>query len=159
MSTPRPKGTSLEIRKEVAKRLAPDVHRWIQGDTDIADIEADLTNILELGAMDGYELAKEIEDKGYCPDANLVEILDNARSYQYDILKKAQVARVSENNLTPIPLETKVKWLSRFPDDIGIVTNNYPDGKSSVFYESKGHVRTGVGSHGFIVPWEELTVI
>ena len=94
------------------------------------------------------------------PDAALVEILDEASSYKHSALSVACVKWVADEGLQPIPIETKV--ISTSPREkaygVGIVTENHKDGRATVYYASKGHVREGIGTHGLILPWEELEI-
>ncbi len=155
--TPRPKAQDQSICIAAAKSLAPKVQKWMETDPmDISEIEADLATAIQW-CSDGYELACALDN--YSPDAALVEILDEASCHKRRALEMAEKEWVKANNIQPIPLETRVTWSRKPEAGIGIVTANHADGKSTVLFESLGHVRSGIGSHGFVVEWEKLEVV
>lgn len=126
-------------------------------DTELSVIEADLAKAMRWND-DGYEMAKAL-DGNYMPDAAFVEVLDETSGLKGAALRSAEADWVKANSIQPIPLETKVTWSRKPEAGIGVVTHNHPDGKSTVAFASLGHVREGTGRHGFVVAWEELTVV
>lgn len=118
------------------------------------DVINDLAKAMRFNA-DGYELARELHSR-YFPNTELVDILDGADWEIRKVLSKAEKEWVIASGASPIPLETRVRW-SKYPDHDGIITANHDDGKATVMYEHLGHVREGIGSHGYIVEWELLT--
>jgi hypothetical protein len=154
MSTPRPTRNDPQILAAAAKRLAPKVKQWLghDDDTPIGDIEADLIMALRYND-DGYEIAKEL-DGTYSPDAQLVEILDDASWDRSRALEIACTAWVEENKLQPIPVGTRVTWPRKKDYGEGVVGHNFPDGRATVAFEKLGQK---VGT-GYIVEWEQLMV-
>lgn len=148
----RPKRSDDFIVREAAKLLAPKVKEWLDDDTELEDIEADLVKAIKYND-DGYEVARSLDGK-YSPDAALVEILDEAGMAKRNAHSKAEVEWVKANNIQEIPLETKVRWSRKAEAGIGVVTKNHPDGKSTVTFASLGQTP---GS-GYIVEWEALTL-
>lgn len=73
----RPAFNSASVTKRTAERLLPKFQEWLDGDTSGSNL-ADLTRALESGDLDGYDLAEKLKRKGYSPDAELVEILNEA---------------------------------------------------------------------------------
>lgn len=146
----RPKRSDETIVREAAKKLAPKVKEWLDDDSQLADIEADLVEATKYND-DGYDVARSL-DGHYSPDAALVEILDDAGWAKRDACSKAEAEWVKANNIQAIPLETKVRWSRKANAGVGVVTKNHPDGKSTVTFASLGQAP---GS-GYIVEWEEL---
>lgn len=162
MSTPaipkRPSRTDKAITKQVAEKLLPAFAQWMKTDdatVDQDDLLNDLIKALDYDD-DGYEIARNLDHSGYSPDAELVGILDAAGGYRRNIHGEACKAWVATNNLQPIPLDTRVRWPGSKPAaGVGIITNNHPDGRSTVSFPSLGHTR----SSGYVVEWEELKIV
>lgn len=158
MITPRPTRKDVEILQAAARTLAPKVKEWLADhETTLDEIEADLVKVLKY-RDDGYDLANSLDGQ-YSPDAALVEILDEASFAKSRALTIAEAKWVEATGIQAIPLETKVRWPAKSSAGIGIVTANHGDGKSTVMFESLGHVREGIGSHGYLVEWEKLEVV
>jgi hypothetical protein len=153
----RPTLHDPEVIAAAARKLAPAVKQWVEdADVTLAKIEADLREAIKF-YDDGYAIARELDGQ-YDPDARLVDILDQAYVAKSDALRALERDWVQANQLQPIPLETKVRWQKKPAAGQGIVVNSYPEGKSTVMFPSLGHVRKGVGCHGCIANWEELTI-
>lgn len=73
----RPEFHSASVIKRTAERLLPKFQEWLDGETSGSNL-ADLTRALESGDLDGYDIAESLKRKGYSPNAELVEILDDA---------------------------------------------------------------------------------
>ena len=86
----------------VAKKLLPKVMEWLEqsGDSfDEADIEADLIKVLDSHDLDGYSLAKELDD--WSPNAELVEVLDDASHLISKAEKNLVRQRLIDENIMP----------------------------------------------------------
>ena len=153
--TPRPTANDAVVLEATAKKLAPQVLQWLGDDsTDLETIVEDLTKAFRYND-DGYEIAKDLESgPGYCPDAALVEILNDAVFIKHSILSKLSEEWVKHMELKGPEVGTKVKWTKTNPigkDKIGTVTRNMEDGKSAVAYE---------GSKGaYHVNWEDMEIV
>lgn len=160
MNPTTPKRPTLhdpEVIAAAARKLAPAVKQWVEDLAEkLAQIEADLREAIKFDD-DGYAIAREL-DSQYYPDARLVEILDQAYGAKTDALRALERDWVQANQLQPIPLETKVRWQKKPAAGVGIVIGNDDAGHSTVMFPSLGHVREGVGRHGYIANWEELTI-
>lgn len=156
----RPSRLDDSVRAAAAKKLAPEVLRWAKSAGDdlllLEDVEADLTKVLGY-STNGYELAKDLEDSHYSPNTELVEILDNAFVHLRQAHTEACIQWL-ENNPMPSPEIGSQVTHSKTPDaGIGTIVSNSPEGKSTVRFPALGHVDKGNnGSHGLILPWEEL---
>lgn len=78
----RPSYSDDYVRRRAAELALEQVKGWDCGESTDADLLRDLMKCLT--AAGGYESAKNLEEKGWSPDARLVEILDN------DFLERAK---------------------------------------------------------------------
>jgi hypothetical protein len=160
MTPKRPSRLNESIRAAAAKKLAPDVLRWAKAGGDhlltLEDVEADLTKVVGY-ATNGYEIAKDLEnDHYYAPDAELVEILDNAFIYISQAHNEACLKWLEENPIPAPEIGSKVTLRDNPQAGVGTILSNSPEGKSTVRFPALGHVETGAGTHGSILFWEEL---
>lgn len=154
---PRPTIHDEEIVKKAAEKLANKVSEWLKDDLTVEEAIEDIYKAIRFND-DGYAIARNLETQGWSPDMELVEILDNASCYILNTLKKAEEIWVKESGLQPFPIESLVKWTRKPAYGVGIVISNHSDGKSTVMFESQGHVRQGTGTHGFVIEWEALVL-
>lgn len=99
--SPRPTFNEA-MRFELAKEIGKEIFDWCNGETSLADCISDCNDIFKYHVNDnGYELAKEFEDKGYFPDTELVEILDRVWSAKDDLIRKAVKKWVTEDDIKP----------------------------------------------------------
>jgi hypothetical protein len=125
----------------------------------------DLKRVLRQGPRDGFEMALSLRE--WTADASLVEWLDgfNTLSAKSD----AETAWVRENipalsEIVPdieevVCYETycvRGEWLKEKVVVRGIVTRIELTGHALVFSTQLGHVRRGLGTHGQLIPWEDL---
>ena len=77
-----------EIVEFIINKILPDVIAWV-GDagTDIDRVKGDLRRAIKYN-YDGYEIACDLDRKGWSPNAKLVEILDNAFLYRTEAIKQ-----------------------------------------------------------------------
>ena len=159
MTPARPKRSDDAIVAAAAKRLAAEVKEWLNDESTLEEIEADLVKAIKYD-NDGYDIARRLDGQ-YSPDAALVEILDNASHFKSSAQTKAEIEWVNANNITPPAIGSKVTYKEHGYDGkliSGEVTENHREGKSTIFCASLGHVKSGTGTHGFIVEWERLTI-
>lgn len=98
----RPKSYSPAVIEAAAKRLLPDVLKWLGEDEDVdGDTLRELAQALR-GNQDGYAIARELEHWG--PDAELVEILDGAGGHIWNAQDAAVKEWVKTNGLKLAPL-------------------------------------------------------
>ncbi len=154
----RPKRYDEAITKAAAKSIAPEVKRWLHDDTTLEQVETDLLKSMRYGGGDGYELAKSIERVGYNPDAELVEILDGVGIAKIRAHDAACREWVTANNIQPPAIGSWVTWPKCHEKNSGQgeVTRNNPEGTSTVCFAALGHIKEGLGTHGYVVAWEEL---
>lgn len=156
----RPKKTDDAILTAAAIRLAADFCKeWpsdFPPDKESMDILIeDLRDTLEQAfELDGYHLAKEMDAKGYDPDARMVEVLDRAYYCVDEELRKACETWVSESGIVPPDVGSRVTCAEC--EGVGQILNNHPDGRSTVCFADMGHSPKGP-TRGRILEWEKLT--
>lgn len=163
----RPTSNTDEIVAVVASRILPKILEWQdeEPEEDHEDEMARQEEILEElrnnidDWHDGYQIARKLEDDGWDPDSELVDILDNLPFYQV----KAEAVRnwIAENNIKPkLTVGTQVKTLassgSKRLVEGEIVDVRLDAGQYTVMVPSLGHVRSGLGTHGNCINWEDL---
>jgi hypothetical protein len=159
MSTPRPSRHSEYVIKAVAAELLKDVRSWID-DPTVTDqsIVQDLENALKWSDVDGYEVAKRLDDKGWSPDSDLVERLESAVYLFHKYHRKQEVDWVKLNGTQAPEIGNMVTFKDYTGKEVaGEVMRNEPDGKSVIHCPLLGHVKEGMGTHGLYVEWERLT--
>jgi hypothetical protein len=156
----RPTRRDAAVVAEAARWLASKVHGWLkEGGDNVSTYEevlSDLVDALKWGDTDGYELAKSLErNRSYDPDANLVEILDEASSVFSRAHTEAQKAWVISSGAKPQfkPGDT-VKFSHGGEKLVGVIEDD-PKG----WYEPEGkHCITVAGRSGKpIVNWEDVS--
>ena len=91
-----------EMKSELAKVIGKEVFEWCNGETPLEDCIEDTKNILRYNINgNGFEIAKDYDDKGYSPDAELVEILDDVCYKASTILEAAVKKWVVEDKIEP----------------------------------------------------------
>lgn len=76
---------SSEMEKELAEIVGKELNNWCNNETPLENCIESSEKVLKWHLNDnGYKLAKEFEDEGFTPDAELVEVLD---SVSYDTIK------------------------------------------------------------------------
>jgi len=158
----RPSRNDDCVKQKAAEEMAPTVMNWAEEDVThtnypnaLKECVADIKNVLACD-LDGYGLCRALEEKGYSPDDDLVEIMGDA----FWVLNRCVTTATKEwlacqPQIAP-PLESVVTAVDGDPIE-GVVAKNYDDGKSLVCIPSKGHVRDGMGTNGAIYAWERLT--
>lgn len=102
----RPTHWSKEIQSVIAEALAPSVLQWVEGnggEPDLPSITGDLEFALARSfGLDGFEIASELKSsKKWRPDAELVEILDDARWKQMEAHDRAVTEWVNLYSIKP----------------------------------------------------------
>jgi hypothetical protein len=156
----RPSRTDFQVITVAAKALVSKVQNWCNDDASTDDETLQhLMDALQYGDTDGYKLASRLEDRhGYDPDEELVDILSAASFKIYDAHKEAVRKWVAENNIQPqfaVGQIVKYKVNRYSKSQTGEITKiDTETAQYTIFDESAGHVRSGVGTIGFVVPYE-----
>ena len=157
---PRPARNAPEVIAIAAEKLLPDVMQWLgNGDEDLLEVLATIKLAIRY-EIDGYAIAKSMEDNSFIePDAELVEILDQASCHLRNALSEVCTEWVNQNRLTGPAIGAKVTSSWHPEAGTGEIIRNDKDGRSLVLFEALGHVKEGLGCHGSLINWEYLTTI
>jgi hypothetical protein len=164
----RPTNHDKEVKLLVIEEILPVILVWFNdnkdNDNNVEEITKDLMDKIE-PYKDGYKIAKDLDDRGWDSDSELVDILDGLDFYTP--LDKLTLMWIQANNIKPkFNVGDKVRVKSRlirstsnkeFYD--GEITKIDPAGKYVVFIEEVGHVRSGNGSHGSYINWGNVEKI
>jgi hypothetical protein len=155
---PRPKRFSENVLEETVDLMMPSVMKWFGSSEDEEEIRDNIKQVLEF-EDDSYQIAKELEDNLYWSvDRELINVLDEVKWRRDEAHKGVVYAWVVQNCVTPkLTLEQKVQFRHKGRILEGIVTKIYEsEAKYLVFSEELGHIRSGVGVHGIVLPYEEV---
>lgn len=157
----RPQRSHPGVVALVADDLMPHIMGWLDNEEDEDEVREQLIDVLD-DFRDGYDMAKRLEDD-HCweSDSELVDILDGASFYSHH--KAAVMAWIRDNGIAPRFPEgqaVKVKQ-SKYDKEIrdGEITKVSEDGNYIVMIPALGHVRSGLGTHGCVLTWEDVEAL
>jgi hypothetical protein len=144
MQSRRPQPLDKGVLENLVGRLFPDVKNWLEeaGEVFSDDLEQDLfdelVDLLEKTytandarcGWDGYVLARELEERGWTPDGELVAILHDAEALAYSSLREEVVRWVAMNGLVPshkVGEPIRVHTHTNEPDLMGQVAIVHPE--------------------------------
>jgi len=140
------------------KKMLPDIKKWSKEDDDEEDILKSLISNYS-SFEDGYTFAKKLdENDSWESDTELVNILDDASNYVREVLIEEEKKWVIENEITPpYQIGDKVSFNYRKKDVIGEIVKIWHDtAKFTIYCESLGHVKSGCGTNGTIINYENV---
>lgn len=159
--TSRPTRGDPAVRAKAIAALADDCARWEGGEGLAVNWIAALQGLSLYG--NGYELARNLESAAYIdPDAELVEILDSARTYLWYAHDEAVAAGVQASNIKPsLPIGQRAKYRSKLGTITGFQENiaSYlfvPDADKEYFANGGGNVVAYESVHLVPVSSEEV---
>lgn len=160
MSTPERPGPNDEaVDALLAERMLGRVLDWLrqsgEKDPDGDEVREELEEVMEL-ETDGYQIARNLDNKGWDVDADLVAILDSAQSKRYFIANELVAKWVTDNNiLPPLAVGAIVGFKQERNTYAGEITKiDAKHATYTVFCGELGHVREGNGTYGVILPYE-----
>ncbi len=163
---PRPKRYDKDILRAAAAKLAPRVQEWArESDEMLLSITDDVYKALDCFQLDGYELAQQMEREGYEANAELVEILDDARWAASECHDAAVKEWVKLYNIKPpLGVGARVSFESYDPAskrrgtfEGSIYHIDEPQAQYYVRCAEMGHVPSSqMGAHGIILAYEDV---
>lgn len=153
----RPKRGDAAVIDRAARELLPDVMQWLDGEGEEERTYQDLRKVLDRAfEYDGYDLAQEMDRLGYESDAELVEILDGGGINDAHRAVVEEWVRAHDLRLS-LPIGTQVIARLYQRTVTGEVTALHPKtAEYTVMVPSEGHVKTGPGTHGYFVGFENV---
>lgn len=153
----RPSIFDEAIIRTVARKLSPKVASWLgEGGVDVSEelFEA-IDNAL---SWDGYRIARSLEDgAGWEPDEELVRVLERAFTEAHtarDELTRQWV--VSEGIKPAHKVGDKVQY-KKEATVYEVTKIDEQLARYVLFSEALGHVRSGPGTHGSYINFEDVT--
>lgn len=160
----RPRLNDAVVTEATARRLLPKLRAWgAARDDRPIDEEGALQHLTAVLSWDddAYKLAKGLEDRGWDSDAGMVEALRDAADERFEALEELVQAWVAEYGIKPpLAVGTRVTFLRDNVEQAGEVTAVH---EATAIYtvccEALGHVRSGVGTNGFRLPYEAVSAV
>jgi len=176
-SPPRPKKSDDNVVEIVADKLMPHVIKWMQdaddafmtgdacGDDEyIKNVRQDIISVIShkiMGLCDGYMICKELDEfHHWLVNSDLVEIMDKVYQIVHETYDNLCAEWITKNNIIPkFKIGDQVKFEDRKGTQrVGKIINVYMNsGKYTIFCGELGHVCSGIGTHGVILNWEDVT--
>ena len=157
---PRPSQRDDSILLEASLAFKAEIRKTLGINLDVDD--EDLVRFFRHSFnCDGFELAKAMEDEFHIIGCmGLCEILDNFYWQVYQIAEKAMKSWVEINDVKPDhKIGDKVTWeMTPGRDTEFLIVGIDKCARYTLFSEAAGHVRTGEGTHGFLVEFEKVRV-
>ena len=165
---PRPDKNNESVIKEAVDMLYPDIAKWLVDGGDKVETEEEIESIKKdvvssvkysyCSLHDAYEICKHLDGYGWVPDQELVDIMSNF-SFKFESAYSKQLLKwIGENNIRPkFSVGDKVKFKVLGGIQGGEISKVYEDrAQYSIYCESLGHVKTGTGTHGVILNFEDV---
>jgi hypothetical protein len=154
----------------VAEKLMHAVIDWLVSneartidEAESQEIREQLEEAIEFGDGDGYSIARLLDDLGWSPDSELVDILDRAAQYESEALDALVYEWLVANQTQPAHcVGDVVQYNSGAGRPVNIYTGTIIEidpkgGKYVIHVPELGHVADGqVGIQGTYVPWEVI---
>lgn len=161
---PRPSAADDDILEEAAKLIVEELIREygegiVEGEKDLATEQ--ITEAIGY-SDDGYKICRDLESEGWDPDARMVAIFDDVSVHKRRVLDERVKAWVAAEGVTPeFKVGDRVQFYRHNPK-VGLydgeIVKVYPDRAEYVIeVKSLGHVRTGAGVHGLVIPFENCS--
>lgn len=152
---PRPRGSDPEVRAAAIRSIATACAQWGGSDgTDAGTWERMLAKCSL--ALNGYEIAKDLESAGAGPDAELVEILDSARSELWCATDAAVAVWVKAHDIKPsLAVGTRVTYARPYRIQAGVITKIDEESGRYVFVPDDDADRFANGG-GYLVAYEDV---
>ncbi len=168
----RPTMYDKNVIELVCQEIMPKIIDWLkqsgESDEHIENerefIKADVIEALEYCHLGGYSSAQCLDRKGWMPDAGLVEIFDDAIVDFTDAIKDLTREWVKLNGVTTtlnVGDIVTFKSPQKSSEHVtGEITKIFVDeARCLVYSEQLGHVKTGPGSYGVYLPYEQLQLV
>lgn len=165
LGTERPHYGEPSLLHAVARKVldAMPVGTASQGNEEdaIADIEAALRS--EATGFDEYRMTRYLDDRGWMCDSTIVDAFSIVKGEMSQAVRNATALWVKQHHVKPrLDIGASVKVLAweanqgELEYEGEVVSIDAEQAKYTVMIPALGHVRTGCGTHGLIVPFEKL---
>jgi hypothetical protein len=145
-----------EMTEELAQITGKIVNDWCNNETSLEDCIESARKVLKWNrGEDGYQLAKEFEDEGFCSDSDLVSELELVELESEKILKKFIEKWVVDNNLKldlPIGQKVTAKLNRKDEEEFEIVNLRPETMRYGLWNEKLGEK----GKRSYLVDFEKI---
>ena len=164
---PRPSHFCDDVTYAVIDKIMNPVLVWMyQGrysppESEREEVKEDLFTAIQWDD-DAYKIAKSLEHAGWDSDGELLDILDSVSRYRYDTHKElVYYSWILKHGVTPrFSLGDKVSFNLKGKFEIGEIIRVHADtAKYTIHCPQHGHVKSGVGTHGHIIHFEECSPV
>lgn len=149
---PRPYFIDDDVFSSSVDKLLPSVMKWGGfPENEIEEVRNDLLFALMTGDPESLEARAARHDTGM---EELLEGADYSGCYE-----RAVKAWIKDNNIVPaLPVGQQVKIKDQQHTEMldGKICSISDHGKYCVMVPAMGHVESGLGTHGIMIPWEEV---
>jgi hypothetical protein len=126
---------------------------------------ADVEQAMRWNRLDGYEIARALDSRGWSADSQLVDLMERLAMDRYDALQEVVREWVTAENIRPaMGVGDLVTIMARRPGSFaeqpfdGEITRVMEDEACyMVLVEALGHVRDGFGVYGIMKAYEDVT--
>ena len=157
---PRPRREDGEIKALVARELCRRLIKRVS-DLSLENFEEMCEDVEEATSFEtsGYKIARELESLGWEVDDEIVDVVREAPYLQTELWRAEVKKWVVEAQAEPtFEVGATVKFLRHGKECVGeIVKIERESGEYVVRCESLGHVSSGSGVRGSIVPYEDCS--
>jgi NOL1/NOP2/fmu family ribosome biogenesis protein len=145
------------MKEKIRSTMSKEVFQWGRPETNLDEVYEDIKRILQDDYdfhENGYELARKLEDLGYSPDTELVEILDSVSYKMYIEIDEATKKWVITDNITPeFEIETEVYYTKNKKQISGIIKKIFVDDAKYGIY-SEGMEKNSLA----VIPYENCSL-
>lgn len=155
----RPQRTDEDVLQKTAETLAIDLHKAFPDDVvdDLADIIDQLKESIRYES-DGYRICRDLENEGWSPDAEMVQVVDRVESIRQSVLDSAVANWIVDAQIEPaFKVGDTVEFLHKDRRFSGqVIDVDMRRGHYTVFCSDLGHVGKGkLGTRGLILEFEK----
>jgi len=169
-SVPRPKRHDPDVERRHMALIRDRVAQYLRtADATLSDEDLDHAMQEVQRAMqyqsDGYRIAEALESRGWHADAELVEFMDGLASERGDALDEAveEWVKAGHGGKPGMVVGARVKVLAGLRDqrehDGEVVRIDDERARCTVMVAALGHVRTGYGTHGFVLDFDDVEIL
>jgi len=148
------------VARAFAEKLVQKIKPFVEGDdtnTTVQELICVLAEVATDGDYEAYKMARELDDNHHWEvSADLVSTLDAAIPLAYEARDRLVEQWVKEENITPVFSvgdRVQVRGRAKFSGEITKIDTRLA--QYLVFCPEKGHVRSGSGTHGTFVNFED----
>lgn len=163
---PRPAQHDADVEARHMVMIRPQVEKYLRSEScapDLDDAMEEVRRAMQY-ASDGFQIADSLSSRGWHADEELVELMGWLARQRSDARRELEAKWVRENRVKPaLAVGATVTVLSGAGPHNGCVGEvtaiDEVYGRYTVLVPTLGHVRSGIGTHGFVVNYEDAVAV